>query len=190
MKKKTLALLAALVLVVGCVIGGTLAWLTAESDEMVNTFTNSDINITLTETTGENYKMVPGCTIQKDPKVTVTKGSEECYLFVKLEKSGNFDDFLTYKMADDWTKLTDVGDVYYRDVRENGIDTPYSVLKDDQVSVKDDVTKEMMNGLTKESYPKLTVTAYASQLYKNGDEEFTAIEAWENAKNAQQAAQP
>ena len=36
MKKRTLALLVALVLVVGCIIGGTLAWLTAKTDAVVN----------------------------------------------------------------------------------------------------------------------------------------------------------
>lgn len=55
MKKRTLALLVALVLVVGCIIGGTLAWLTAKTDAVVNTFTTSDIDVTLTETE-EEYK--------------------------------------------------------------------------------------------------------------------------------------
>ena len=53
MKKRTLALLVALVLVVGCIIGGTLAWLTAKTDAVVNTFTTSDIDVTLTETEEE-----------------------------------------------------------------------------------------------------------------------------------------
>ena len=107
MKKRTLALLVALVLVVGCIIGGTLAWLTAKTDAVVNTFTTSDIDVTLTETE-EEYKMVPGYTIHKDPNTTVVKGSEECYLFVKVEKSANFDSFMTYEMADGWTALEGV----------------------------------------------------------------------------------
>ena len=68
MKKKTLALLAALVLVIGCIIGGTLAWLTAKSDVVTNTFTTSDITVELKETTGTQYKMIPGYAIRKDPK--------------------------------------------------------------------------------------------------------------------------
>lgn len=78
MKKRTRALLVAMVLVVGCIIGGTLAWLTTKTDAVVNTFTAGDIDVTLTETK-EEYKMVPGRIIHKDPKVTVEKGSEECY---------------------------------------------------------------------------------------------------------------
>lgn len=49
MKKKVLSIVA-VVLVLCCAIGGTLAWLTAKSDVVTNTFAPSDINITLTET--------------------------------------------------------------------------------------------------------------------------------------------
>lgn len=187
MKKKTLALLAALVLVIGCIIGGTLAWLTAKSDVVTNTFTTSDINVELKETPVSEYKMIPGYTISKDPKATVLSGSEECYLFVKLEKSQNFDTYLEYLIADGWTKLDGVTDtVYYRvvDGTTNQIGTAYSVLKDDQVTVKGTVTKELMNALDAEgaAKPTLTITAYASQLYKNNNTTFTAAEAWKNAQ--------
>ena len=76
MKKRTMALLAAVLLVVGVAIGGTLAWLTAQSDTVVNTFTTSDIEIELKEDIGKTsnyqFKMIPGYTIDKDPKVTVS----------------------------------------------------------------------------------------------------------------------
>ena len=179
MKKKSLALFLALALVLVGAIGGTVAWLTDSSDEVVNTFTDSDINITLTETKND-FKMVPGYTISKDPKVTVEAGSEKCYLFVKLEKSTNFDSFLTYGMADGWTALPGVDNVYYRTVDASDADQGFAVLKDDQVTVKGSVTKEMMNGLTEANYPSLTVTAYASQFNKNATETFTAAEAWAN----------
>ena len=45
---KTLALLLALVLVLGVAAGGTIAWLVAQSDTVTNTFTYGDINIALT----------------------------------------------------------------------------------------------------------------------------------------------
>lgn len=181
MKKKSLALFLALALVLVGAIGGTLAWLTDSSDKVVNTFTGSDIDITLTETK-KDFKMVPGYTISKDPKVTVEAGSEKCYLFVKLEKSANFDSFLTYEIADGWTALSGADGVYYRTVDASNADQGFAVLKDDQVTVKDSVTKEMMNGLTEaaNNYPTLTVTAYASQFNKNATETFTAAQAWTN----------
>ena len=179
MKKKGLAMVLALVLLAVCAVSGTLAWLTAKSDTVVNTFTTSDIKVELTET-NETYKMVPGYDIHKDPKAKVLAGSEECYLFVKLDKSQNFDTFLTYEMAEGWTLVPGETNVYYRKVQTADIGTAYSVLANDQVTVKGEVTKAMMDGLTTETLPKLTVTAYASQLHKNATTEFTAAEAWAN----------
>lgn len=182
---KTVVLALVLMLVVGATIGGTLAWLTDTSEQVVNTFTDSDIDIELSEDTGNTYKMVPGYTISKDPKVTVLKGSEKCYLFVKLEKSENFDSFLTYEIAAGWTQLTDaegknVDGVYYRVVDTTGQGTPISVLKGDKVTVLGSVTKTMMDGLSEANYPKLTVTAYASQYQKNAESAFTVNQAWTN----------
>ena len=179
-KKKILALILAMTLVAACAVAGTLAWLTAKSDTVTNTFTTSGIEVTLTETTGSDYKMVPGYEIAKDPKATVLAGSEECYLFVKLEKSANFDSFLTYGMADGWTALDGVAGVYYREVASADIGTVYSVLADDKVAVKGTVSVDMMEGLTAATYPTLTVSAYASQLYKSAGVKFTPAEAWAN----------
>ena len=183
MKKKGLAMVLALVLLAVCAVSGTLAWLTAKSDTVVNTFTTSDIKVELTET-NETYKMVPGYDIHKDPKAKVLAGSEECYLFVKLDKSQNFDTFLTYEMAEGWTLVPSETNVYFRKVLTADIGTAYSVLANDQVTVKGEVTKAMMDGLTTETLPKLTVTAYASQLLKNATTEFTAAEAWANVNTA------
>lgn len=191
MKKKGLALVLALALMVVGAVAGTLAWLTAKSDTVTNTFTTSDIKVELKETQ-EPYKMIPGYTIHKDPKAKVLAGSEECFLFVKLEKSDNFDDFLTYDMDADWTQLTKDKDgnaitdlVYYRKVLTADIGKPYTVLANDQVTVKGSVTKEQMNALNAQgaAKPTLTITAYASQLHKSATEDFDAATAWSNIAN-------
>ena len=183
MKKKGLALVLALTLLVVGIVAGTLAWLTATSDTVTNTFTTSDIKVELTET-NETYKMIPGYDIHKDPKAKVLAGSEECFLFVKLEKSQNFDSFLTYEMADGWAPVGGETNVYYRKVETADIGIAYSVLKDDKVTVKGEVTKEMMNAIDASSAakPTLTVTAYASQLNKNATTEFPVADAWANVK--------
>lgn len=183
MKKRSFALILSLALVLVCIVGGTLAWLTDKTAEVKNTFTTSDIDIKLEETLGgenKEFKMVPGYTIAKDPKVTVLAGSEKCYLFVKLEKSANFDKFLTYEMADGWAPLTDVPNVFYRVVDANTANTEFKVLKNNQVTVQDAVTKADMDDLTSDTYPTLTVTAYASQFMKDNNTEFLVTEAWEN----------
>lgn len=175
MKKKVLSIVA-VVLVLCCAIGGTLAWLTDKTDPVVNTFAVGDINIELKETT-TNYKMVPGNTISKDPKVTVQANSEACWLFVKVEKSSNFDSFMTYDMADGWTALPGVTGVYYREVAATTAATDFSVLKDNSVLVKDSVTKADLNALTRDTFPTLTFTAYAVQK----DNVATATDAWTKA---------
>ena len=102
---KTFAAMLALVLVIGCAVGGTVAWLVSSTDPVVNTFTYGDINITLSETTGNDYKIIPGVNIGKDPKVTVKKDSEACWLFVKVEKAGTFGaNKVTYSIATGWTQ--------------------------------------------------------------------------------------
>lgn len=176
MKKKVLSIVA-VVLVLCCAIGGTLAWLTDKTDPVVNTFTVGDINIELTESENLNLKMVPGNTITKDPKVTVKANSEACWLFVKVEESANFDNFMTYAMADGWTALPDVAGVYYREVAATTAATDFSVLKDNSVLVKDSVTKAMLNGLSETTFPTLTFTAYAVQK----DNVNSAADAWAKA---------
>lgn len=179
MKKKSLALLLAIAIVVVGAVAGTVAWLTDKTPSVTNTFTTSNINIELKETKN-HFQMIPGWDIEKDPKVTVKADSEACYLFVKLEKSDNFDTFMTYTVAEGWTALPGNNGVYYREVAAATADTTFEVLKGNQVTVKDTVTKAQMNGLTEDTYPTLTVTAYASQLYKNNTETFTVAEAWAN----------
>ena len=166
MKKKVISIVA-VVLVLCCAIGGTLAWLTDTTGSVVNTFTVGDINIELKETT-TNYKMVPGNTISKDPKVTVKAGSEACWLFVKVEKSTNFDGFMTYAMADGWTQGDgkDIPDnVFYREVPATTADVSFDVLRNNQVQVLNTVTKTQMENIKNNviTAPTLTFTAYAVQ---------------------------
>ena len=178
MKKKSLALVLALAMIVVCVVGGTLAWLIDKTDPVTNTFTYGDIDITLAETTGTSYKMIPGYTIDKNPKVTVLADSEKCYLFVKVVKSTNFDNFMTCTIADGWTALTGVNGVYYREVETSTANQEFAVLKDNQVTVSGDVTKAMLNGLTENTYPTLTFTAYACQYNSTNGTPFDAADAW------------
>ena len=96
--KKRIAILIVLALVYGLAIGGTIAYLTAQSDPVTNTFTVGAIEIILQEhddgtSTGDvldegegrdGIKVIPGATVAKDPFVTVLEGSEKCYVYVKV----------------------------------------------------------------------------------------------------------
>ena len=163
-----------------CAIGGTLAWLTDSTEPIVNVFTYGDINIELTETKGifdssSNswlFKMTPGKIIEKDPTVKVEAGSEDCWLFVKIDitevAESPLADYIDYDIAEGWSALTGVAGVYYRKVDSSAADVSYSVLAYDGVNntvkTKDSVTKAMLEELDSfDKYPKMTFTAYAVQ---------------------------
>lgn len=174
--------LLALVLVIGCVAGGTVAWLVTKTEPVVNTFTYGNIDITLTETTGTSYKIIPGTDITKNPKVTVKGGSEACWLFVKVEEVGAISTITTdpvhYAIDTGWAQLKDkdgkdVSGVYYRLVDAVDNDTAFNVLKDNKIIVSGELTKETINGYAVQQ-PTLTFTAYAVQQENIAD----AATAW------------
>lgn len=188
MKARSKALLLALcaVLLVAVSVLGTMAYLTSKTQVITNTFTVGDINIALTETKPESKpaKIIPGVDIEKDPKVTVKKDSEACWLFVKVEQTGTFvKDKVTYSVmtgAGGWTALPDVDGVYYREVGAVTADTDFYVLKGNEtykygvVIVSDELTKDEVDTITDGNQPKLTFTAYAVQ--QEGID--TATAAW------------
>ena len=191
MKKKTFVLLLALVLIAGAAVGGTLAWLTAKSDAVVNTFTTSDITVKLKETTGTSYKMVPGCELEKNPKAWVVAGSEDCYLFVKLDWANNTytsgettKNYLDWAIAEGWTLVPGETNVYYRIVTsaqmssDDGGTNAYPVLAGNTVTVSGEITKEQMNAFTEDNLPKLTITAYATQYMSGNETHFEPADAW------------
>lgn len=176
--KRAVALIAMLVLALCIGIGGTYAWLTDNTPSIKNTFTVGNIDIDLAETL-RVYKMVPGAEIDKDPKVTVKANSEDCWLFVKVEESTNLRNYIDYDIATDWRALTGENGVYvyYREVAASTSDQTFSVLKDNKVTVKNTVTKDMMDALTDATRPTLTFTAYAVQ--KSGFDD--VADAWAEA---------
>ncbi len=84
-KKKIAIAIAAAALAGTCAIGGTLAWLT-DAAAKTNTFTVGDVDVSITETTSD-YKILPGATIAKDPTITITDDSEDCYLFAYIDNA-------------------------------------------------------------------------------------------------------
>ena len=173
---KLVVAMLAVTLLIGCAIGGTVAWLTAKTDPVVNTFTYGDIDIELNETKPANReaKIIPGVNIEKDPKVTVKANSEACWLFVKV-KAENWPNFVkedgtlkvAYAIDNNWTKGDGTkipSDVYYRSVTASNADQPFGVLSGDKITVSDELTKAEINNLNDAAKtPKLTFTAYAVQ---------------------------
>ena len=198
--KKTIAAAIAIAMIFGCAVGGTLAWLMAETNTVTNTFTTSDVDIELTETPNSldgdlnnntnSYQMVPGNVIAKDPTVTVKGNSEDCWLFVEINESSNLDTYISYVVDSNWTHLS--GNVYYREVAKNSADQSFDVIGYmngttfvvDNVLVNTSVTKAQMEAVdgknadgtvnSTEVKPTLTFTAYAVQKANIG----TVTDAW------------
>ena len=218
MRTKKAALLAALAVILLTITAGTLAYLTDTSKTVQNTFTVGQVKIKLTESTYD-YKMEPGVPIDKDPVVTVEKGSLASWLFIEVAESeeASLSEYIKYKIKtgereNEWHELKEasVPDnvyVYYLKapaVPEDAAEADtYHILAggeyeyaykppeasetwtftwgDDQVLVKPEVTRAMMEAIQPTGSiapPKLTFTAYAVQ--RDGFD--TAEAAWEEAK--------
>lgn len=84
--RKVIVLVLVLSLLLGCAVGGTVAWLMTKTEPLVNTFTTGKITLTVTEpgfdsvATNKTLKFLPGETFTKDPTITVEKGSAPCYV--------------------------------------------------------------------------------------------------------------
>ena len=106
MKKKLMTVLA-LVLVIAMSVAGTYAYLTS-TDTVKNTFTVGNVQIKLDEAKANpdgslvegaarvdanSYKLLPGHKYNKDPMVTVLKGSESSYvkMTVTFSKAAELD---------------------------------------------------------------------------------------------------
>ena len=187
-KRILLAAVAALLLV-AVSVGGTLAWLTAKTDPVTNTFTAAGIDIELTETKDPDgnwsMQLIPGTSKTKDPVVKVIRTHEDeetgatvqgtdvdIYLFVKFEDT-MAGTCLTYESnlntTNGWTALDGVENVWYRVVPATEANPVYHLLKDDTVSVASTVDKSQTN-----VSGSMTYTAYAIQT-----EGFTTAElAW------------
>jgi hypothetical protein len=174
MKKKILlGAIIALSLALLVAVGGSIAWLISETGEVVNTFSPTDVSITLKEkiyypntnsysehpeeNVTNSYPLVPGTTYHKDPVVTVLGASNaiDCYLFVKITEFANPAEYLEYDITVDdegsgWYKLesasTDGVTVWYREVKASANDQSWHLLKDDTIIINGTtVTKESMD---------------------------------------------
>lgn len=198
--KKKIAVAVSLLLVLALSVGGTIAWLT-DSDSVTNTFTIGNVDIALTETDTDNdgnvkaneYHIVPGAVYAKDPTITVTSDSEDCWLFVKItdnyNNAGNGAKYINYSVrtgAGEWTLLAKDKDgndisaqqIYYREVKKNDTKKTFYVLT---AGTPTDTTTNGANGVVsvngetvtsayvkdiadnKTTAPKLTFDAYAIQ---------------------------
>lgn len=188
---KLVVLLLAIVLLIGCVAGGTFAWLIAESGPVENTFVAGSIGtLTLVETDEDkSFTIIPGDDIEKDPTVTFNS-SIDAYVFVSItatgwdlsdktyninsnKDSGSDDTGLTWTVSDDWTVLdaTAYPGVYYKAVKATDSPRSWSIIKNDTIDVSTCITETSINDYTGKP---LIFQAYAIQ----AEGHTTAAAAW------------
>ena len=207
MKKKILVACLCVALAVLTIAGTTLAYLTSH-DTVTNTFTVGNVQIKLDEAQvnadgtlvpnadrvkANSYKLIPGHTYNKDPMVTVLKGSESSYIkmTVTFSKAAELDDifkpngadltsiFTGYNAAnwiakgntEDTTANTRTYEFWYKEaVAAPTADVALDALFD-QIKAPDSLTNSDLNNLKD---LKITVNAYAIQ----ADGFATAEAAW------------
>ena len=196
-KKRVGILVCIAVLVLGTA-GATMAYFT-DSDQAVNTFTVGKVEITLDEAdvnldgtyvtdvdkrVDENkYHLIPGSEYVKDPTVHVVGGSEDCYLYVKVENGldGIIDDSNSNSIEDQmeangWAQLKDnsgaaIAGIYCKEHTKSADIVDYIVFE--EFKVDGETTKEELAGYG-DGDAAIKVTAYAVQ--KAGFD--TAFDAW------------
>ena len=145
--KRTFVVVAAAILIIIASVGATMAYLVASSQPVINTFTVGYVQLSLTETTGDTYRLIPGTSQAKDPVLTVNTGSEACWLFFKVEKSPEFDNYVTFSVADGWQPLEGYSDIYYRAVNKVDTNTAFPLLEDNQVHIRPTLTEQLLSAL-------------------------------------------
>lgn len=169
-KRNSSTLILILLIIAFFFVSVTIAFLVSVSNGVENSFAEGTIKVTLSESSGNSYQLIPGTIIFKDPKILVKGGSEECWLFVKIEKNNNPDAYLSYALETGWTALSGGNNLYYRKISAIDEDTFFQVLKNNEVTVKDTVTEEMLNEISDK--PTLEFTAFAIQSQGVGSPEY------------------
>lgn len=175
-KKVLLILLCALLLVCASV-AGTVAYLT-DTKSVTNTFTTGNVAITLQENemdveTGKvkkaegadkpalvdeikDIKIIPGREIEKQPVITVGSGSENCWLFVKVEGTNNILAAGAFVPAAGWSAVADNAGWYQCSTEKKAGDVT-QVFEHFKVNNLDNQAVTALEDAT------ITVTAYGIQ---------------------------
>lgn len=182
-KKVFLTVLCAAALVVASVLG-TMAFLTSK-DQVNNTFTVGKVAITLDEAKvtdmgapvagadrvkANTYKLIPGHNYTKDPTIHVAAGSEDSWIFIKVENGLtsiiNTPTIESQITDNGWTALDGVTGVYYKEYTSAATATDLAVFG--AFKIKDDADVS--------TYSNAKIDVYGYAIQKDGFD--TAAAAW------------
>ena len=128
--------------------------------------------------------MIPGSTINTvDVRVVTSNASNIDYaIFAKVEKSADFDTYLTYAYDSRWMPVEENGNIVYLKHNQILTDSDYgseaiAIFAEDQLTVKPEITKSSSYNsvLFANSAPSVKVTACAVQFDARNDAEQLAL---------------
>ncbi len=162
MSTSTVAFLLAAVLIFGCAVGGTLAWLTGKAPEkVVNTFVLGNINLSLSQGVDpegnpiynfQHQNFVAGSGAKPVPaSLVVGADSAKSFVYLVIEESADFQQVATYRVKlDNWAQLGE------SKTNTNGVKTTIYYTIHDGEAAK---THQILQGRT---YPDGEVEAKAT----------------------------
>ena len=140
MKRKSLVAALGVVLVLLLAVGVTMAYLQGKTDTVINKFKDNEVDISINETTGNDYNILPGTEQDKDPTLTVT-ATTPAYAYVEI--TDNTQNLVTWELNDGWTALgTSYPNVYYRELPGQSSAYTFPLLKDNKVSYSSTLTTQ------------------------------------------------
>lgn len=155
--------------------GGTFAYLKGETDPITNSFRTNQVQVSLEETTGNEYNIIPGTTQRKDPKVTVNN-TVDAYVFVEI--TDETDNLVDYAIADGWMPVDGVPNVYYRLVSAIQDIKEFSVLKNDEVryskALENDDMTDGSGSLKRDINLTFNAVAIQAEPFANAEEAYKA----------------
>lgn len=203
--KKILALALAAVMLVCTTVAATVAYLTANTGVVNNTFTVGSVAIDLDEADvdvygvrtqnprdkANIYKLIPGHEYVKDPTVHVKSGSESCFLFVKVvneitsveaAQSANYNTIAKQMELKGWKPVANQAEypnVYYfdgkYDMNANPLVSDFIVFEEFEIA--DNANVSSLVGTDGKVTAVVTIDAYAVQ----ADGFVDAPDAWSKA---------
>ena len=197
-----LTALAAMLLVV-VAVGGTMAYLQAQTSTVTNTFSPSGIGIKLDESTynatnntlntdkttagNTNYQLIPGRNLPKDPVVTILDTTNVAvYVFLTIDKdwtagengvfSYNGQPDITFTVDTSvWTVVPNQDHVYYK---------AWSTTDTKTLNVIKDTTVVVGSGLTETDMAQITSIDLSFHAYAIQQQGFSSVEAaWTEVMN-------
>lgn len=155
--------------------GGTFAYLKGETDPITNSFRTNQVQVSLEETTGNEYNIIPGTTQRKDPKVTVNN-TVDAYVFVEVADAT--EGLVRYAIADGWMPVDGVPNVYYRLVSAIQDIKEFSVLKNDEVryskALENDDMTDGSGSLKRDINLTFNAVAIQAEPFANAEEAYKA----------------